>query len=113
MNKLKKNFFAAIHIFALPSRADSFGIVFLEAWFYKKPVIGTDAGGIPYVIEHGNDGYIVPFGDVIELAKKIEVLINDKSLAKQFGDHGYAKTINNFDWDKQTRKIYQIYKSLK
>jgi glycosyltransferase involved in cell wall biosynthesis len=108
----KKDFFAAIDIFALPPRTDSFGIVFLEAWFYRKPVIGADAGGIPYVIKHNYDGYIVPFGDVIELARKIEDLIKDKSLSKRFGDHGYTKTINNFDWDKQTKEILRIYKSL-
>ncbi|MFN8515884.1 MAG: glycosyltransferase [Chloroflexia bacterium] len=55
---------AAASIFALPSRTDSFGITFLEAWCNGVPVIGARAGSIPDVIDDGEDELLVPFGDV-------------------------------------------------
>ncbi|MFQ3630157.1 glycosyltransferase family 4 protein, partial [Roseiflexus sp.] len=49
-DSVKRDALAAADVFALPSRTDSFGIVFLEAWCYGVPVIGARAGGIPDVI---------------------------------------------------------------
>src|SRR5512139_3454942 len=51
----KKDALDACDVFVMPSKADSFGVVYLEAWLYKKPVIGVYAGGIPDVITEGKD----------------------------------------------------------
>lgn len=51
-------------LFLLPSRLESFGLAALEAMACEVPVIATNAGGIPEVIEHGVDGYLVEPGDV-------------------------------------------------
>ena len=48
----------------LPSRTDSFGIVLLESWLYSRPVVAAAAGGIPGVVDNGNTGILVPFGDI-------------------------------------------------
>lgn len=54
-------------VFALPSRKEGFGIVFLEAFAHGKPCIGARAGGIPEVIDE-NTGFLVDYGDEIALA---------------------------------------------
>ena len=104
----KRDLFAAGDVFALPSRTDSFGIVFFEAWANKKPVIGARAGGIPEVISNGDDGYLVRFGDVKDLADSIESLLSDKDLSRRMGEKGYAKVYNNFIWGEK----YKIFKSI-
>lgn len=104
--------FAAGDVFVMPSRADSFGIVFLEAWLYKKPVIGAYAGGVPEVIEEGKDGFLVPFGDVHMLSEYIATLLENESLRHKFGEYGYNKTITYHTWDKRYEIIKEVYKSL-
>ena len=80
--QIKQDLLAATDIFVLPSRIDSFGIVFLEAWAYGKPVIGGNAGGIPDVIAHGHDGLLVDYGDVDGLADAMRTLLLDASAKK-------------------------------
>jgi len=96
----------------LPSRVDSFGLVFLEAWAYRKPVIGAAAGGIPEVISDGSDGFLVPFGDVKGLAHRIATLLDDKALARQMGEEGYRKVIRFYTWDAIFPRLEEIYLDL-
>lgn len=108
----KRDLLDAGDVFAMPSRTDSFGIVYLEAWLYKKPVIGALAGGVPDVIQDNEDGYLVPFGDVPRLAEAIGALLTDHAKAYQFGEKGYYKTITQHTWDKKYEAIKGIYGGL-
>lgn len=105
----KKDLFAAADIMAMPSRTDSFGIVYLEAWLKGKPVIGVRAGGVPAVIGDGADGFLIDFGDVDDLAAKIAVLLEDKTLATRMGAAGLAKVEQNYTWTRVYAKIRQAY----
>ena len=95
----KRDALAAAQLLLLPSRTDSFGIVFLEAWCNRIPVIGADAGGIPDVITDGVDGYLVPFDDAHTLADRIRRILEDTSLADRFAAAGFAKVTERFTWD--------------
>lgn len=108
----KRDLLDAGDVFVMPSRTDSFGIVYLESWLYKKPVIGALAGGVPEVISHGEDGYLVPFGDVARLADCIAVLLTDKELAQRFGEVGYRKVLMKHTWDKKYGVVSQVYREL-
>src|SRR5207253_9469884 len=59
----------AADLFLLPSQLESFGLAALEAMACEVPVIGTNAGGMPEVVEHGVDGYLVEPGDVQAAAR--------------------------------------------
>jgi len=111
--QLKKDALAAQDIFVLPSRADSFGYVFLESWYYGKPVIGAMAGGIPEVIEDGRDGLLVPFGQYPVLAEYLRRLLEDDDLRQRMGRAGRAKLEQQFDWDQTVFPLYQeLYERL-
>ncbi len=105
----KRDLLAAADVLAMPSRTDSFGIVFLEAWLNRKPVIGARAGGIPAVISEGEDGLLVDFGDAHELAAKIELLLDDQSLRERLGESGYRKTMAHYTWDRIWPIVRQGY----
>lgn len=98
-DQAKPDFFAALDAFAMPSRSDSFGIVFLEAWANALPVIGADAGGIPDVIQNGQNGLLVPFHDPIALTAQLGRLLHDRAFARQLGSAGAGKVKTGHGWD--------------
>jgi len=108
----KRDLLAACSLLVLPSRTDSFGIVFPEAWLYGKPVIGARAGGIPSVISDGIDGFLVPFGDVRALARRIHQLLTDSDLARRMGEQGQQKTLSELTWDRKYSIVRQVYECL-
>jgi glycogen(starch) synthase len=107
----KRDLLDAGDVLAMPSRTDSFGIVYLEAWLYRKPVIGALAGGVPEVIRDGENGCLVPFGDVPRLAETIHSLLADHVLAARLGARGYAEA-QYHSWDRKYGLLQVIYSDL-
>ena len=64
-------FFAALDLFIMPSRSEAWGLAALEAMAHGVPVIASDTGGLPEIIESGNGGWLVPAGDPAALAAAI------------------------------------------
>ena len=95
----------AADIVALPSRTESFGIVFLEAWVRGKPVIGARSGAVENVIEDGMDGMLVEFGDVTGLADALRTLLDDSKLAAEMGRRGRVKVLREYTWDQQYSRL--------
>lgn len=95
----RADFFAAIDVFAMPSRTDSFGIVFLEAWANGLPVVAAAAGGVVEVVEHGRTGTLVPFGAVEELADAIGGLVDDPEEAQRLGAAGRSLVASGYSWE--------------
>ncbi len=109
----KRDAFDACDLFAMPSRYDSFGIVYLEAWRCAKPVIGAKVGAIPEVIEEGKDGLLVEFGEVDQLASAIISLLNNPDLCREMGERGRKKVIDKFNWQKNIGKIEDVFERAK
>lgn len=108
----KSDIFDACDVYAMPSRSDAFGIVFLEAWLCGKPVIGARAGALPEVIREGIDGYLVDFGNVDDLTQKILFLLDNPDISREFGKAGKEKTLNNFTWKQVVKKTEDVYQSV-
>ncbi len=108
----KRDLLAAGDILAMVSRADSFGIVFLEAWLYEKPVVGGAAGGIPAVVTDGQDGILVPFADVHMIAEVILKLLSDRELSGRLGHAGREKVARRFTWDVTYSRVRHLYEML-
>lgn len=109
---VKRDLLDAATVFAMPSRTDSFGIVYLEAWLYRKPVIGARAGGVPAIIDDGQDGFLVEFGAVDALAQRIEELLRNPSLRLAMGERGYDKVLKRFTWDRIYPVVEEVYERL-
>jgi len=93
-------------LLVLPSEFEAFGIVFLEAWQYKKPVIGSNRGGVPEVIE--NAGLCTEYGDIKDLKGKIKTILFDKELALKLGEAGKEK-LKEYSLEKIGSKVFNIY----
>lgn len=106
---VRRDALAAASVYAQPSRTDSFGITYLEAWSYTVPVVGARAGGVPDVISHGVDGLLVNFGDVPALTEVIGRLLSDTALARAMGAVGHARVLRSMTWDSVYDRAYERY----
>jgi len=108
----KRDLLAGASLLVLPSRSDSFGQVFIEAWMNGKPVIGARAGGIPAVIDDGKDGLLVPYGNPAALARAIRSLLEDPARAAAMGARGRTKAIARFTWEQVYRETRAVYEAV-
>lgn len=72
-------------VFALPSMYESFGLAALEAMACGVPVVASNAGGIPEVVEHEVTGALAPVGDVDGLARALEYVLSDEDRRREMG----------------------------
>jgi glycosyltransferase involved in cell wall biosynthesis len=108
----KRDFFAGIDAFAMPSRSDSFGLVFLEAWANGAPSLAYRAGGVPGVIRDGRDGVLVRCGDIGGLAAALGRLAEDEALRTRFGEAGRARLAGEFRWEDKLELVRKVYRQL-
>jgi glycogen(starch) synthase len=108
----KRDLLAACDIFAMPSRTDSFGIVYLEAWLYEKPVIGARTWAISDVITDRRDGLLVPFGDTRALAQAIVHLVADPEKRRAMGLRGKQNVYRSHMWDQKYALVRDLYTRL-
>jgi glycosyltransferase involved in cell wall biosynthesis len=94
--------------FCLPSRAEAFGIVILEAGAYRLPVVASRVGGIPEIIIDGETGILTEPDDATELAAALGRVLRDTALARDLGDRLYHRVVDRFS----LRRAYQEYSKL-
>ena len=105
-------YYASCDIFVLHSTYEAFGIVLAEAMASGKPVISTNVGAIPEVVDNGKTGIIVPPRDSKALADAILKLAEAKDLRIKMGMEGRKKAEREYDWDTIVEKYERIYESL-
>ena len=86
----------AADLFLLPSQLESFGLAALEAMACEVPVIATNVGGLPEVIEHGVDGYLVEPGDVKEAARYAVEILSRADRGREMGQIARINAKKNF-----------------
>ena len=110
--KDKASLFDAFDVFALPSKEESFGIAYLEAWACGKPVLGARMGATRCVINDGVDGLLVDPDDAEDIARAIVELLSDRDKREKMGRSGHDKTMARYTWDKVTDRVERLYLEL-
>lgn len=100
--------YSACEIFALPSRGEGFGLVYLEAMAYGKPVVAGAHGGAPEIVEDGVTGYLVPHGDLPQLATALAALLGDAELRQKMGARGQSRVQREFLFAQFAKSLKKI-----
>jgi len=105
----------AMDVLLLPSRTtptwkEQFGRVIIEAQSCRTPVIGSDSGGIPEVVDQG--GLIFPEQNPAALAETIMRLRNNPALARELGERGRSQVEERFTWQRVAEQIRDVYLTL-
>ncbi len=109
--KEKYSYYTSADICVFPSRHEAFGITLLEAMACGKPVVASNVGGIPYVVEDGKTGLLFEGGNVEDLAEKVIALLNDEKLRDKMGKAGRER-VKDFTWDKIAEQTVSVYKEI-
>lgn len=102
-------FFQRSKIVILPYKEGTQTGIIPIAYAFKKPVIVTNIGSIPEVVDDGKTGFIIPPEDVNALAGAIIRMLKDDELRRQMGENGYIKMKEELSWDKIAQKMIDIY----
>jgi glycosyltransferase involved in cell wall biosynthesis len=105
-------FYNASDVFIFPTlRLESFGIVIAEAMACGKPVIASNIGSIPDVIDNGVNGILFPSGDFRELANQIKRLFNDRMYSKALSEKAQLKATERFGLDRMVERTIEVFES--
>jgi glycosyltransferase involved in cell wall biosynthesis len=102
--------YAATDVFVTPSICfDTFGLVNLEAMEHAKPVVATEFGGSPEVVEHGVTGYVENPIDAPAYAARITELLADEDLRRRMGEAGRRRLRETFTIERLTAEYLEEY----
>jgi len=105
-------YYRAAAVSVIPSLEEGFGIPAAEAMGCEVPVVASDAGGLPEVVENGVTGLVVPRGDPDALAKAIGTLLQDPERRRVMGRAGRQRALRLFDWDRSAEQFEQLYREI-
>lgn len=105
--------YARATVMVLPSTSDSeaFSVALVEAMASGRPVIGTNIGGTPQVINNEKDGLLVEPKDPQALATAIKRILGDRTFADRLGNEGAAKS-QGFSWELQIAKYRDLFRKI-
>jgi len=103
-----KAYYQDSDVFVMPSRKEGFGVVFLEAMAFGKPVIGGNHGGTPDVIVDGETGFLVEHGDIDSLVKHLTSLLQDANLRRRMGQAARQRVMDNYTFEHFQQRLKQL-----
>ena len=103
-----KKFLSEIDVYLLLSGMEGLGQTIIEALLMEKPVIATNIGGIPELIEDGKTGFLIETGNHEDLIKKINQVFDQPAVASNMGSKGKEIIQKKFNWDNIAKKFVLI-----
>jgi len=100
-------------VFLLPSSSESFGLVALEAMSAEVPVVASNAGGLPEVIDDGVTGYLHDSGHIDGFVASVLRLLTNEPLRRAMGRRARRVARERFNVDEMVSRYIQVYDSLR
>ncbi len=99
-------------IFAISSFAEATGKVILEAMSCELPVVASNTGGVVEYLVNNYNGLLFNYPDSVDLAKKVQLLLEDNKLRNKLGKNARDTVIKDYDWKVLAKKVYKVYSNL-
>lgn len=106
-----KDIIASLDLLVLPSQTEAFGRVLLEAMQAEVPVVATNVGGVPELVQHEYNGLLVDYGDEEGFQKAIERVMTDGNFRSKLIENG-LKTVERYSIEKYISEIESIYETI-
>jgi glycosyltransferase involved in cell wall biosynthesis len=106
-----RNLFATADVFVLPTRADCYSLVFIEALAAGLPIVATRVGGIPDLVREGETGYMIDVDDADGLGDALESLVSDPTGRRLMGERGRMEAVRHFDVRENARRLFEFVSS--
>ncbi|MEO8481897.1 MAG: glycosyltransferase family 4 protein [Acidobacteriota bacterium] len=104
-DETRRGWYARAAVFAMPSRREGFGLVYLEAMAAGLPCVGSIHDAAPGVIVPGKTGYLVDQGDVGELSARVVALLQHEDGRRAMGEAGRRRVLTHFTFDAFARRL--------
>ena len=101
-------FLSAFDVFVLPSLKEGFPWALIEAMSAKLPVIATDVGAVPEIIDDRKNGLLIKPKDSVGLADKIKEVLENDHLRNELGIQPHQTVLFKFELDKMVKKIEEL-----
>jgi N-acetyl-alpha-D-glucosaminyl L-malate synthase BshA len=98
-------------VFLMPSETESFGLSALEAMACGVPVVCTNVGGLPEIVEHGKEGFLCAVGDVESMANSIVALVDCDERSCEYAAAARKKALN-FEQSRVVPQYENLYRTL-
>lgn len=106
------NYHNMLDIYVAASESESFGVAVIEASACEKPVVVTNVGGLPEVVEENQTGIVVPSKNIEAIANALEQLVLDAALREKMGVAGRKHVSELYDWKVNVQQMIDIYSSI-
>jgi len=103
--------YQAADVYVLPSYREGLPLTLFEAYASGLPVVASPVNGIPYELKEGENGFLVNYGDVNNLKRKILEVLDNEKLAKKFSENNKKKA-KNYSWDIIAKRYEDVYKEI-
>ncbi|MEX2512911.1 MAG: glycosyltransferase [Cyclobacteriaceae bacterium] len=105
-------YYQLMDVFCIPSSREGFGLVAAEAMINRVPVIATSVGGLPEIVSDEVTGFLVPPYSPSSLAKKLEILFENRKLRIKMGEAGFQKVMENYTAKRYCHEVENLYLKL-
>ena len=105
-------YYLAADVVVCPSLIDTIPMVIGEAMACERPVIASSIGGIPEAFDHGQEGFLIPRGDVSALASAMGKLLKDKQLRTEMGQRGRRRIREQFSFKQMVEKYRAVIEAV-
>jgi glycosyltransferase involved in cell wall biosynthesis len=102
----------AADLVLLPSIHEPFGIVTLEAWAARRPVVASRTGGVPFLVDDGGDAVLLEPSDAAGWVRTVRDLLDTPAARETLATAGRRKAAAEYDWDRITGRLAVLYEDV-
>ncbi len=105
------HFYSAADLMVVPSYYESFGLVAVESLACGTPVIASKVGGLQYIVQDGENGFLIPWRCAGLFAEKIDAVLSDETLLEDLRASA-RPSVTRYSWRTVAAQIRQVYDAL-